>query len=121
MGIHLCVFEVPDSCRNEAQGIEILSAYFMERHNACPLFFAGSLRDACRAAFDSLVSEVARSTLSSLSFQHGPIVVYIHHEKVLPCQTFCFNVLCSEPVIDYLLNNYLVWPWDITYPSNQKM
>jgi hypothetical protein len=31
------------------------------------------------------------------------------------------NVFCSEMIIDHLLENYIVWPWDITYESNRNM
>ena len=53
----MCFFfvAVPEGCRDEVQGIETLFTCFMERYNECPAFFMGSLRDACRKAFDSPV------------------------------------------------------------------
>jgi FAS-associated factor 2 len=78
----------------------------MRRYNACPALFMGSLRDACEKA--------------ELSYQHCPVLVYIHHDKSLLSNIFCLNVFCTEIIIDYLLENYIVWPWDITYESNRN-
>lgn len=30
----------------------------------------------------------------------------------------CKQLLCHEKIIDYLLNTYVLWAWDVTYPSN---
>jgi hypothetical protein len=31
---------------------------------------------------------------------------------------FCKQLLCHEKIIDYLLNNYVLWAWDVTFQSN---
>ncbi|CAF3396947.1 unnamed protein product [Rotaria sp. Silwood2] len=33
---------------------------------------------------------------------------------------FCQKVLSSTTVIDFLLEHYIVWPWDITWQSNEN-
>ncbi|CAF1108700.1 unnamed protein product [Rotaria sp. Silwood1] len=32
----------------------------------------------------------------------------------------CSKIFCSEIIIEYLLENYIVWPWDITVESNRN-
>ncbi|CAF4953318.1 unnamed protein product [Rotaria sp. Silwood1] len=49
-----------------------------------------------------------------------PILVYIHNDDSQVCNTFCKTVFCSSTIIDYLLDNYIVWPWDITFQSNKN-
>ena len=56
-----------------------------------------------------------------LLFQRCPILVYIHHEKALCSHIFCLNILCSEVIVNCLLNNYIVWAWDITYSANRDV
>jgi hypothetical protein len=52
-------FKVPDQCQNEVVGIDSFYACFTRRYNACPVFFSGSLQDACEAAFNlTLIEEV---------------------------------------------------------------
>ncbi|CAF1450233.1 unnamed protein product [Rotaria sordida] len=100
----------PNDCQNEVQGIEFLCQYFMHRYNACPTFLIGSLEEACQEAFSSIIIKERR-----------PVLVYIHHDKNLLTNRFCWNILCSEMIIDYLLENYIVWPWDITFESNRNI
>ncbi|CAF4067726.1 unnamed protein product, partial [Rotaria sordida] len=45
----------PDECQNEVVGIESFYSCFTRRYNACPVFFIGSLQEACQEAFSSLV------------------------------------------------------------------
>ncbi len=30
------------------------------------------------------------------------------------------TMFCSTKMIDYLIDNYIVWPWDITLESNRN-
>ncbi|CAF5228350.1 unnamed protein product, partial [Rotaria magnacalcarata] len=34
---------------------------------------------------------------------------------------FCHRILCSPTIIDYLLENYIVWPCDVTLEVNRNM
>ncbi|CAF1562765.1 unnamed protein product [Adineta ricciae] len=52
--------------------------------------------------------------------QRRPVLVYIHHDKNDTINMICKKVFCSEIIIDYLLENYLVWPWDITIEGNRN-
>ncbi|UJR34514.1 hypothetical protein I4U23_021922 [Adineta vaga] len=79
------------------------------RYNACPIFFYGPLLEASKAAFDSKDLK-----------EHRPILVYIHNDKSMLNNIFCKTTLCAELIIEYLQENYLVWPWDITLQSNRN-
>ena len=46
-------FIVSDKYENEVDAIQSFSAYFQRRYNFCPMFFPGSLQDACQVAFNS--------------------------------------------------------------------
>ncbi|CAF1071553.1 unnamed protein product [Rotaria sordida] len=85
----------PDECQNEVVGIESFYLCFTRRYSACPVFFMGSLHEACQEAFSSPVIK-----------EHRPVLVYIHNDKKI--------------IIEYLLENYIVWPWDITFESNRN-
>ncbi|CAF1229144.1 unnamed protein product [Adineta steineri] len=99
----------PDECDDEVKGIESFSACFQERYNSCPVFYPGSLSSACESAFKSEVFEKRR-----------PVLVYIYDDKSMLNNIFCQTIFCSEIIIDYLLENYIVWPWDITFISNKN-
>ena len=45
---------------NEVEDIDSLSKCFEQRHNNCLMFFMGSLKDACEAAFGPTVIEEVR-------------------------------------------------------------
>jgi len=53
--------KVPDECQNEVVGIESFYSCLTRRYNACPIFFTGSLQDACEEAFSSTVVKEVRS------------------------------------------------------------
>ncbi|CAF2677035.1 unnamed protein product [Rotaria sp. Silwood2] len=99
----------PPKCENEIVGIDSLTKCFEQRYDACPVFFRGSLRDACQAAFNPIVIQERR-----------PVLVYIHNDESLLSNIFCKTIFCSTTIIDYLLENYIVWPWDITFQSNKN-
>lgn len=48
------------------------------------------------------------------------MLVYIHNDESLLSKNFCRTIFCHTTVIDYLLDNYIVWPWDITLDSNKN-
>ncbi|CAF1502492.1 unnamed protein product [Adineta ricciae] len=98
----------PSECTNEADGIESFHRCFTERYHSCPIFFYGSLSKACEIAFNSL--DITK---------HRPVLVYIHHEKSALSNMFCKQIFCSEVLTEFLMENYIVWPWDITLRSNE--
>ncbi|CAF4235698.1 unnamed protein product, partial [Adineta steineri] len=84
--------EAFNECHNDA---DTFHACFMNHYYASPAFFSGSLLDACKAAFNSQDINERR-----------PLLIYIHHDK--------------KKMIERLLENYIVWPWDITFESNRN-
>ncbi|CAF3864351.1 unnamed protein product [Rotaria sp. Silwood1] len=99
-----------DEYENEVQSIEHFYQRFNQQYNDCPVFFMGSLQEACQAAFNA-------STIKD----RRPVLVYIHHDKSSYSDTFFSNIFCSDSIIECLLENYIVWPWDITYESNRNI
>jgi hypothetical protein len=53
-------------------------------------------------------------------FKRRPVLVYIHHDISLFSNIFCKTIFCTTITVDYLLENYIVWPWDITQESNRN-
>ncbi|CAF4285574.1 unnamed protein product [Rotaria socialis] len=96
--------------QNEAAAIETMSKRFYERYYDCPGFYVGSLINACEEAFSPTVIEERR-----------PVLVYIHHDGSMFSNIFCKLTLCSATIIDYLLENYIVWPCDVTLEANRNM
>ncbi len=47
------------------------------------------------------------------------MLVYIHNDKSMFSHIFCKTIFSHTIIIDYLLDNYIVWPWDITHESNR--
>lgn len=48
------------------------------------------------------------------------MAIYLHHDGSVLANVFCSQLLCAETIVSYLTNNFVVWGWDITYPSNQN-
>ncbi|CAF3056754.1 unnamed protein product [Rotaria sp. Silwood2] len=99
----------PNECEKEVVAVETFTSCFIRRYNFCPMFFPGSLQDACQIAFNSQVIKERR-----------PVLIYIHHDQSIFSNMFCSNIFCTEIIIEYLLENYIVWPWDITFDSNKN-
>ncbi|CAF2061506.1 unnamed protein product [Rotaria magnacalcarata] len=99
----------PPRCENEVDGILALSKCFKERYEDCPVFSEGSLQNACKEAFSSIAIQERR-----------PVLVYIHNDESELRKKFCKDTFCSEKIINYLLDNYIVWPWDITFQWNKN-
>ncbi|CAM4767684.1 unnamed protein product [Rotaria magnacalcarata] len=87
-----------------------MSRRFYERYYDCPGFYVGSLINACEVAFSPTVIEERR-----------PVLVYVHHDRSMFSNIFCHRILCSPTIIDYLLENYIVWPCDVTLEVNRNM
>jgi hypothetical protein len=48
------------------------------------------------------------------------LLIYLHHDKSISNHLFCSQIFCKEALVDFLLENYIVWPWSITSEANQK-
>ncbi|CAF1075507.1 unnamed protein product [Adineta steineri] len=84
-----------NECHDDTNDADTFHACFAHRYDNSPSFFPGSLLDACKAAFNSQDINERR-----------PLLIYIHHDK--------------KKMIERLLENYIVWPWDITFESNRN-
>ncbi|CAF4537832.1 unnamed protein product [Rotaria socialis] len=96
---------MPKEYQNEIAAIESFYKYFQLRYNDSPAFFTGSLQQACESAFES---------------NPRPVLVYIHNEVCLNSEIFCKTIFSSRYLIEFLLENYVVWPWDVTFESNRS-
>ncbi|UJR34718.1 hypothetical protein I4U23_027495 [Adineta vaga] len=74
-----------------------------------PLFFMGSLKDACQTAFKPNTIEDRLSVL-----------VYIYHDDSQFREEFCRIMFYSNIIIQYLNMNYIVCPYNITYKSERQ-
>ncbi|CAF1602212.1 unnamed protein product [Adineta ricciae] len=85
--------------------IDTLLQRFMHRYSACPAFFTDSLREACEKAF---------------SLESCPLLIYIHNDSTVYSNVFCQQVLCSDDIIDYMNEHYIVRPFDVTTRSGRE-
>ncbi|CAF5172640.1 unnamed protein product, partial [Rotaria magnacalcarata] len=44
----------------------------------------------------------------------------MHHGRSIFGNIFCENIFCWTKIIDYLLENYIVWPCDVTLGENRN-
>ncbi|CAF0983799.1 unnamed protein product [Rotaria sordida] len=90
--------------------IESLYQCFQRDYHDCPIFYVGSLQNACDEPFSSTLTE-----------EYRPVLVYIQHDKSMINNIFCYKIFRSTTIINYLLDNYIVWPWDVTLESNRNI
>ncbi|CAF1035716.1 unnamed protein product [Rotaria sp. Silwood1] len=105
----IITYLVSFECENEVTAIESLCQRLQRRYACCPAFFMGSLQNACEEAFSSTVIKERR-----------PVLVYIHNDENMFNNIFCCSIFCSSTIIDYLLENYIVWPCDVTFECNRN-
>ncbi|CAF1309725.1 unnamed protein product [Rotaria sordida] len=98
---------IPNECKDEITAIEHLTSCLNRRYNSCPVVFTGTLKDALNEAFNSKEIKERR-----------PLLIYVNNDKSLYSNLFCKQLLCNDKIIEYLLNNYVLWAWDVTFPSN---
>ncbi|CAF3501203.1 unnamed protein product [Rotaria sp. Silwood1] len=67
------------------------------------IFFPGSLKEACQAAFGSTLIQERR-----------PLLVYVHNDGNLFKTKICETMFNSSVSINYLNGNYVIWPCDVT-------
>ncbi|CAF0958338.1 unnamed protein product [Adineta steineri] len=99
----------PNHCEDEIEGIESFYRCFQRRYKRCPVFSIGSLCEALQVAFNPPSNDQKRL----------PVLVYIHNEKAVSSNLFCKTIFCHNEIVDYLSDNYIVWPWDVTLESNR--
>lgn len=97
---------MPEGLENEAEAVAHFSRAFARRYGECsPAFFQGTLAQAIEASCYKPIRE------------RKPLVLYLHQEQ--GAGSFCGQLLCSEAVVSYLTLNFILWPWDLTLPSNR--
>ncbi|CAF3820579.1 unnamed protein product [Rotaria sordida] len=99
----------PEVYENGIPDVQSFYRCFQRRYHACPVFFESSLQDACHEAFNSTVMQECR-----------PVLIYIHNDESMFNNVFGYKIFTSTIIIDYLLENYIVWPWDVTSESNRN-
>ncbi|CAF1265555.1 unnamed protein product [Adineta steineri] len=84
-----------------------LSSEFVKLYPACdPHLYYGPLND---------------DTVHALSHNNSrPLILLLHNDKSVAANIFRNNVLGSEVIVDYLMENFIVWTWDRTYELNHE-
>ncbi|CAF2768867.1 unnamed protein product [Rotaria sp. Silwood2] len=106
----MTLLPVVAECRYEVNAIELLCKRFVNHYGIQPAFCISSLQEALVSAFNTTMVKERR-----------PLLIYIHHNLSMSTQMFCLNIFGSEIIVEYLLENYIIWPWDITEESNKKI
>nr|XP_024215584.1 FAS-associated factor 1-like [Halyomorpha halys] len=101
---------IPDDVESETAG----SSHFIEGFNqrygpSVPRFYPGTLEDAIKEAFFCPVR------------QRRSLAIYLHHDCSAFTNSFCRKVLGLEVFLQTLTNYFVIWGYDITYPSNREM
>ncbi|EGT47433.1 hypothetical protein CAEBREN_05682 [Caenorhabditis brenneri] len=78
--------------------IENFSAEFKKRYGVSLPFFSGELEDAIRISKDS----------------NRPILFFITNDKSVASNIFISQVILSENVCRTLMNDFILYPWDVT-------
>lgn len=100
---------LPDDFGDEAlAGIKFGEEFGNRYGQPRPQFFPGSLDDALTEACSKPVEE------------RKMLAIYLHHDSSVLTNVFCTQVLCSEPVLGLLMENFTIWGWDLTYTSNKQ-
>ena len=47
------------------------------------------------------------------------MLIYLHHEENVFTRLFCSRIFSNDTAINYLLDKYVVWPWDVTSETNK--
>ncbi|CAF2397266.1 unnamed protein product [Rotaria sp. Silwood2] len=100
---------IPDQCKDESAGIDHLVKCLNYRFHAYPIVFMGSLRQA-------LIEALSPKQMS----ERRPFLIYVNNDKSIYTNLFCKQLLCNEKIIEYLMNNYVLWAWDVTFKSNEQ-
>uniref|UniRef100_A0A8C4Q750 Fas (TNFRSF6) associated factor 1 n=1 Tax=Eptatretus burgeri TaxID=7764 RepID=A0A8C4Q750_EPTBU len=99
---------MPVDVENEVDALMHFMAEFSSRYGEQhPVFFIGSLEDACQEAFYCPAQD--RKLLA----------VYLHHDSSILAHVFCSQLLCAESVIAFLSQSCISWAWDVTNESSR--
>ncbi|CAF3815531.1 unnamed protein product, partial [Rotaria sp. Silwood1] len=100
---------IPEGCTNDAFGLEHFSRVFHARYGSTgPILYIGPLDQAIQ---DSLYASI---------HTRRPLAIYLHNDQSVCANVFCSQVLSADSILEYLVNNYVLWAWDVTYDGNRK-
>lgn len=100
---------IPRDSSDSSESIIKLQCQFQERYGDFhPGFFLGPLRDA--------LAEAAGQTV----MERRPLLIYLHHDSSILANIFCSQILCSEQLVSYINQNFVIWPWDMSFESNRQ-
>ncbi|VDM36974.1 unnamed protein product [Toxocara canis] len=104
---------VPSDFTSIEEAMNNFTVVFEARYgyNHAP-FYAGSLRDAIREAFEAPGRAIS---------ERRPLVIYLHNDNAVASNIFAKNVLCSDSVASLLNGQFITWGWDITQKANKEM
>ncbi|XP_055610523.1 FAS-associated factor 1 isoform X2 [Uranotaenia lowii] len=101
---------IPDNVDDETIGSIQFVENFVERYGPQhPMFFQGSLEDALK--------EACRPSARDRKL----LAIYLHHDGSVLTNVFCSQLLACESIIQMLLDNYVLYGWDLTFESNKNM
>ncbi|VDO96931.1 unnamed protein product [Soboliphyme baturini] len=49
-----------------------------------------------------------------------PLLIYVHSDKSISAHLFCTQVLCDPAMVDFINQNFVMWPWDVTTRENRE-
>ena len=85
-----------------------MEEFFKRYQPIIPLFYIGSLESAIKEAL--LCSARNRKLLG----------IYLHNDKSVCRHIFCAKTLCDENVVNFLISNFVVWGWDLTFEQHEQ-
>lgn len=98
---------IPDKCCDETGAIEHMIQCFSRRYQNYPVLFVGTLVEALKDAFKAKRLE-----------ERAPLLIFVNHDKSVYSNLFFRQLMCQEKTTNYLEEHYLLWGWDVTFPSN---
>jgi hypothetical protein len=96
---------ITDKCEvgNELAATVMFNEEFTKRYGPMvPLFFIGSLEEAVRECLHCPAKD--RRLLG----------IYMHTDRTIFSNIFAAKTMCNENVINFLVANFIIWPWDVT-------
>ncbi|XP_055837256.1 FAS-associated factor 1 isoform X2 [Episyrphus balteatus] len=103
---HLIPNHTDDEARGSAQFVDNYIQRFGEPH---PVFFRGSLEDALKEACHKPAKD--RKLLA----------IYLHHGESILTNVFCDHLMKHDSVIQTLIQNFILYGWDLTFDSNKNL
>lgn len=99
---------LPDNSKDDTHSIEKFVQNFAESYgDTVPTMYIGSLANAIR---DSLMLPIKERRL---------LAIYIHNVRSICVNVFCNQIMMNDFVHSFLLEHYILWPWDVSNEANR--